>query len=371
MRRIEVIDAHSIEEAAGLLRKHGDAARPLAGGGDLLSLLRPGPPGSNGDGPHVLVNLAAIPGLSDIHYAPGKGHVLGPMATLADLEADRSLRQKHRGIAQAAAEAGSVESRSVATLGGNLCQRPRCAYFQQHDPACLKRGGAGCPALEGDHRYYHAILEGGVCVMAHPSDLAPALIAAGATAHLAGGTAPRSVPLEGFFVGPRQDVTRETALAPGELLAEVRVPEPAPGTRSVYLKARMGPGHDFALAAAAVSLRVRSGAVADVRVVLGGVAPRPHRALGAERLLRGGPVSPALAQAAADTALAAAEPLHQNAYKVDLARSLVKRAILQAAEGHVVSSAEAPAPKAPPGTCHTPSGAARCRACNCAPPRRR
>ena len=367
MQRFDVIDAHHLAEAVALLREHGAAAHLLAGGGDLLLLLRNGLPDQKRHRPRVLVNLGAIPGLDRILYERGKGLTLGAMARVADIQADRAVRDRYRGIAQAAAEAGSPEVRRVATLGGNLCQRPRCSIFRERDGACLKNGGDRCPAVEGDHRYYHAILEGGPCFAAHPSDLAPALIAAGGVAHLVGGGAPRTVPLEEFFVMPQEDPRRETVLARGELLAEMEMPEPAPGTRSVYVKARMDPSWDFALASAAVALVVRDDVVRDARVVLGGVAPRPYRAVEAEEILRCEPLDTGTVQAAADAAVVGAQPLRFNSYKVDLARTVVRQAI-EKAVGGPIPPAEGPVLRGGQLVCcHAPVGPARCRGCPASP----
>ena len=363
MQRFEIIDARSLRQAASLLKAHGGRAQPLAGGGDVFALLRDDAPNGRSARLHVLVSLASVRGLDRIQYERGKGLRLGAMASVADIQANRAVKDKYRGIAQAAAEVGSPEVRRTTTVGGNLCQRPRCAYFRWRKVACLKRGGADCPAVDGDHRYYHAILEGGPCFSVHPSDLAPALIAAGAAAHLVGGDGRRSMPLERFFVTPGENIQRENVLAPGELLAEVRVPDPAPGTRSAYVKARVDPSWDFALASTAVTLVVRGDVVQDARIVLGGVAPRPYRALEAEGILRRAPINLGLVQAAADAAVAAARPMRHNSYKVDLARTVVRHAIAKAVGGPILS---APGPMLQGGKlvcCHVPVGPVRCRGC--------
>lgn len=366
-RRLEIIEARTLEEAAALLAEHGTAACPLAGGGDLF------PPvwdGAHGGGVRILVSLAGVPGLERIEYQDGQGLLLGAMARIADIQGHRAVRDRYRGIAQAAGEVGSPEVRRSSTLGGNLCQRPRCEAFRSRSSLCLRHGGAGCPALEGEHRYYHAVLEGGPCYAAHPSDLAPALIAAGATARIAGAGGSRWVPLEDFFVACGADPRRDTALAPGELLAEVRVPEPAAGSRSVYVKARVDPSWDFALASTAVTLVMRGEAVLDARVVLGGVAPRPLRAPEAEEILRAAPLHMGTLRVAAEAALAEARPLRLNGYKVELAKTVVRQAI-ERAVGAPIPPAEGPVlRRGQLVCCHDPAGPVRCRGCpSLQPPR--
>lgn len=367
MQRFEVIDARSLREAAALLKAHGKTAQPLAGGGDLFSLLRNDVQNGRIARANVLVSLVSIRGLNRIHYERGKGLRLGAMALVLDIHANRAVRDRYRGIAQAAAEVGSPEVRRTTTLGGNLCQRARCAYFRQRQIVCLKKGSNGCPAVDGDHRYYHAILEGGPCYAVHPSDLAPALIAAGATAHLVGGDGRRSMPLERFFQTPGEAVLQDNVLAPGELLAEVRVPEPAPGTQSAYVKARIDPSWDFALASAAVTLVVRQDVVLDARVVLGGVGPRPYRALEAEGILRDAAINLGVVRAAADAAVGAARPMRLNSYKVDLARTVVRQAVAKAVGGPIPPAAGLAPSKATSGCRHSLAGPARCRACEARP----
>ncbi len=331
MQRFELIDARSLQEASSLLKKHGAQAQPLAGGGDLLYLMKDYVEGPRLKSPTVLVNLESIPGTNTIKYERGKGLVLGATALIADIEADKTIQEKYPVIHQAAAEVASPQLRNMGTLGGNLCQKPRCWYYRNQDIVCLKKGGDQCWAINGDNRYYHAVLEGGPCHIVSPSDMAPALIAAGATVHLVGGKAARSMPLEKFFVTTRESLYQETVLAPAELVAEVRVPEPKPGTRSAYIKARIRGSWDFALASAGVSLRAANGVVQEARVCLGGVSPRPYRAEAAEKALVGKKADEATAKSAAEAALADAKPMTMNAFKVDLAKAVLKRAIMQSA----------------------------------------
>jgi xanthine dehydrogenase YagS FAD-binding subunit len=331
MQRFDLIDARSLQEASALLKKNGSKAAPLAGGGDLLYLMKDYVEGPKLKIPSVLVNLESIPGIDKIKHENGKGLVMGVMVKVADIEADKTIKEKYPVVSQAAAEVASPQLRNMGTLGGNLCQKPRCWYYRHQDIVCLKKGGEQCWAVKGDNRYYHAILEGGPCHIVSPSDMAPALIAVGATIHLLGGKAPRSMPLEKFYVTTKDNLYQENVLAPGELVAEVRVPEPKPGTKSAFHKARIRGSWDFALASAAVSLRAENGVVRECRICLGGVSPRPYRSEAAEKALIGKKADEATVKAAAEAALADADPMSMNAYKVDLAKAVLKRAIMQSA----------------------------------------
>ncbi len=226
----------------------------------------------------------------------------------------------------------TTQIRAMGTVGGNLCQRPWCWYFRHPQFPCLKRGGTQCFALPGSNRTYFGVLGLGVCVMSHPSDLAPALVALDARVVIAGASGPRTVPIEQFFRGPRSRT--ETVLEPGEILVAVEVPAPAPGARSLFLKHRVRGTWDFALSEVAVSATPRSAAGGngadrwhDVRVALGGVAPFPYRAVAAETVLDGHAPSEPLLREAAEAAVGRARPLPQNGYKIDLTRALVARAL--------------------------------------------
>jgi xanthine dehydrogenase YagS FAD-binding subunit len=231
-------------------------------------------------------------------------------------------------LAQAIDVSAMPQIRNAATIGGNLCQRPRCWYYRDEHTICLKKGGSKCYAVEGENQF-HAILGGGPCFIVHPSDPAPALVALGARAVISDGAKTREVPLEKFFVLPAENVRRENILAQNEVITHVLVPPPADGTRSAYVKEREKDSYDWALASAAVVVTPdRDGRVKTARVVLGGVAPIPWPAPEAEKRLVGRKVTDAAALAdAAKAALAGAAPLAKNAYKVPLAEVVVRRAI--------------------------------------------
>ena len=307
--------------------------RAIAGGQDLYGELKTGLVEAD-----TVVDLKGLPGGTALEQG-GDGNLrIGALVRLADLEELPAGGPATGLVASAAASVGSPQVRSQATLGGNLCQRPRCLYYRRPEALCLKKGGDECFAY-GGHNKYNAILGGGPSFIVHPSDLAPALVALDAAVTIAGKDGERTLALEDFFTLPSEgDVTRETVLATDEVLTrvETRLPlaDRMAGTwRSVFLKFREREGFDFALSAVALCLRVAEDTVVDARLVLGGVAPKPWRCAGAEELLRGetlpagGDAFEQLAAAVGDAALAGAEPLDHNAYKLPLTRGLIRRAL--------------------------------------------
>ena len=307
----------SLDQAIDALATPG--ARLHAGGTDLLGCLRDGVFGAE-----KLVSLARVPGLAGIRESSGGGLALGAMTTLAEIAASELVRARCPGLAAAAESAASPQLRHQGTLGGNLCQRPRCWYFRG-DFHCLKKGGDTCYAEGGENRY-HAIFGGGPCYIVHPSDTAPMLVALGAEAIVAGPRGERGIALADFFRPPSENLAGETALAAGEIVTEVRVPGPASWVSS-YRKVRERGAWDFALTSVALAARLEGRRVADVRVVLGGVAPIPWRVTRAEEVLRGQELTPQLARAAGEAAAEGAEPMEQNGYKVALVRGAVEASV--------------------------------------------
>lgn len=320
MHPFEYVEPKSLKEAVAAL---GKDAKPLAGGIDLLDELK-----SHLIEPKRVVNLKSIPGLREIELS-NKGLILGALVTLAEIESQPQLQKGYRALVQAAHAVGSPQIRNVGTLGGNLCQRPRCWYYREEHTLCLKKGGGRCYAWDGENQY-HAILGGGPCYIVHPSDCAPALIAFGASVTIFSSSGERELPLEEFFVLPSQNLYQETILKPDEIVIRVQVPRPAPGTCSAYVKIRERDSFDWALASAAVVLRMRNGVCQSARVVLGGVAPIPWRSKEAEAVLKGKPIDDQTALAAGTAAVQEAKPLAKNAYKVTLAKNAVRMALLEA-----------------------------------------
>lgn len=319
------VDAASIDEAVSALAEHGGRAQVLAGGTDLLGLMKDRIAGPRMSVPEVLVNVKRIPELGGIAERSDGGLRIGAAVTLVDLERDPRVGARVPALAQAAAAVATAQIRAMGTVGGNLCQRPWCWYFRHPQFPCLKRGGRQCFALPGNNRTYFSVLGLGVCVMSHPSDLAPALMALGARVGMAGPAGRREMAIDQFFLGPRS--LTETVLAPSEIITWIDVPPPAPGSRSLFLKHRVRNTWDFALAEVAVSVTPGPGRWNRVRIALGGVAPFPYRAAAAEAVLTGQAPTESRVREAAEAALAHARPLALNGYKIDLSKALVARAL--------------------------------------------
>ncbi len=322
MRSFRLLNPTSLDQALALLEPKDGTAQVLAGGQDLITEMK-----EHLAEPDRVVNLKSVPGLDAIEAGPD-GLAIGALVTLAQLERHASVRAHWTALSEAALSIASPQIRSCGTVGGNLCQRPRCWYYRAEEARCLKKGGTECFAYGGRSKY-NAILGGGPSYIVHPSDLAPALVALGAEVTLRSARGERRLALEKFYVLPSDgDATRETVLAPGEIVTGVRVPNPAAGTRSTYLKFKERESFDFALSAVAVSLTQEAGKVKHAGIVLGGVAPIPWRAPRAEALLVGRALDPKAAREAAVEALRGAEPLAENGYKIPLTQALVERALL-------------------------------------------
>ena len=326
LRPFRYLEPESLEEAVSLLSE--DGARALAGGSDLLSEMKEGVVS-----PAALVSLAGVEDLHGVEVT-AEGVRIGAMSSLAALAADRELQQRYPVLTEAAGGIATPQIRNVGTLGGNLCQRPRCFYYRSPHTVCLKKGGDLCLALAGNSKYL-CVLGGERCYIVHPSDIAVALVCLDADVELAGAAGKRVMPLQEFFVGPGVSIEAENVLQSGEVVAAVRLPRLPEGAGSVYLKAREREAGDFALVSVAAALAVVDGRVSWCRVTLGGVAPYPHRAVGAEEYLTGAGTSDVdgIAVEAGKQAVAGATPLRGNGYKVDLAANLVKLAVVRLLAG--------------------------------------
>lgn len=312
----------SVSGAVDLLRGGNGKARPIAGGSDLLGELKEGLVHYE-----QLVSLGRIEELRVIR-ADLSGLHLGAGVTLVQLEREPRLAGPYRIVAEAARGVATPEIRNQGTLGGNLCQRPRCLHYRSPWVSCWKKGGTTCPAVASEHQPYLSVFGGTPCASVHASDLAPPLMALDASVHIAG-AGERSVTLDAFFAGPELDVRRENILTRDELVTAVTLPAAPADWSGTFLKARERTAGDFPLVSVAVGCALSGGRMRQVRMVLGGVAPIPRRCLDAQALLEGQVPSRAVAERAAAAAFAGATPLPHNGYKVELGRALVVRAIEQ------------------------------------------
>jgi xanthine dehydrogenase YagS FAD-binding subunit len=325
----EHVDARDKKEVTSLLQKYGRRARVIAGATDLLGLVKEKVEGPELKIPEVLVNIKKIPEIAGITYDEGTELRIGAGVTLSRLAASDLIRQKFTILSQAALEVGTTQLRNMGTLGGNLCQRPRCLYFRHPHFLCFKKGGSKCYAVTGEHRFYHSILKHGKCVAAHPSDLAPALIALKAEVMIMSPTGERKVPLQQFFLGPNHYT--ESILNTHEFLTEICVPNQNEKTRQVFLKERVRHSADFALSSVAAVARVSGGICKNIRIVLGGVAPFPYVASTAAEDIRGKKLDEGLIAQVAEASVEGAKPLSMNGYKIDLTKALVRRALASVA----------------------------------------
>jgi xanthine dehydrogenase YagS FAD-binding subunit len=315
MRPFRLERAADAQEALALLRAE-PAARPLGGGTNLVDLMRLGV-----ETPPLLVDVSRLP--AEISDRDGGGLRIDAAVRNSDLAAHPRVRRDYPLLSSALLHGASGQLRNLATTGGNLLQRTRCPYFQDATKACNKRApGSGCPAIGGVHRSLAILGHSEACVATHPSDMAVALAALGATVEVAGPAGLRRVPLIDLHRLPGEEPQRDTVIEPGELITAVELPPPSPG-RSRYVKVRERASFAFALVSLAAHLDAPQGTVREVRLALGGVAAKPWRAERAEAVLRGRPASPEVIAEAAEAELAQARPLPGNAFKVDLARRLI------------------------------------------------
>jgi xanthine dehydrogenase YagS FAD-binding subunit len=321
MRKFRHIDAASVDEAVSWLKRYGNRARVIAGGTDLLGKMKDEILSTY---PESIVNLKTIPGLDFVKEEEGMLKI-GALARLHDIAVNPTVKERYPALAIAAHRTASPNIRQMGTIGGNICQDIRCWYYRnpRNRFACLRKGGGRCYAIEGDNRY-HSIFGGSVeggCYAVHPSDIAPALIVLDAkivTSH-------RTIDAENFFeVG----VGRTTVLSVDEIVTEIRVPAPADGTKSTFIKFAMRQSVDFPIVNCAAMINNSDGVVSAARVCMNAVYVTPYRAYEAEETIIGKVIDESNAEAAAQACVVGAEPLTHNRYMVQVAKTLVKRAVL-------------------------------------------
>ena len=328
MKPFAYVDAGSQQEAlAALATATRGKILPLAGGMDLIGLMK-----DYVATPDVLVNVKKLPAAITV---PAQGlTTIGAAATITDLVDNAALVKAYPALTDAARRLGTTQIRNVGTVGGNLMQRPRCWYFRNEEFHCLKKGGSRCFAVEGENQY-HAIFGDGPCHIVHPSSLAMPLIAYGARIKVAGPQGEREIEADKFFVMPDRNMFGETVLEPNELVTEVVIPTSRNLSAATY-EVKFKQSHDWPIVTASVALRMASGVVESARVVLGAVAPIPWRSPAAEQMLKGKRIDEAVAWQAAEAALADAKPMTHNGYKVQVAKTALRRAIMKATGAKVV-----------------------------------
>jgi xanthine dehydrogenase YagS FAD-binding subunit len=323
MNAFEWADAKSVEEVFSLTVR-GSAIK--AGGVDLVDLMKEGIAK-----PTRLINIRTVAGLDQVSEENGVVKV-GPLVTLSALAENPIIRQKCLALALAAGDAATPQIRNMATVGGNLLQRPRCWYFRSELFNCRKKGGEICYAQNGENQY-HAIFNNGLCAIVHPSAAATPLIAMGAKIEITSPREKREVLLEEFITPPMVNLKTENTIAPDELITEIRIPAPAANARSYYLKQGEKESFDWPIAEVAAVLEMDGRTCRKASIVLGAAAPTPHRAKETEAALTGKSIDEATARAAAREALKLANPMTQNGYKLAVFETIITRTILGAAEG--------------------------------------
>jgi xanthine dehydrogenase YagS FAD-binding subunit len=326
VKNFKHFNAYSVDEAVSLLGHYGDMASVIAGGTDLLGKMKDAILPTY---PEAVVNIKTIPGLNYIRWSEGMLRI-GALATLSDIADSEVVMSRYPALAAAARRAASPQIRNMGTIAGNICQDVRCWYYRNPNNrfACLRKKGGRCYAIDGDNRY-HSIFGGSVsggCFAVHPSDTAPALVVLGAKVK----TSSRIIDAQDFFeVRP----IKTTVLKTDEIVTEIQLPELPQGTYSTFLKFAQRESIDFPVVNCAAMITTRDDKVEDARICLNAVHVVPYRALQAEKVIIGNSLNEAIAEEAGRAAVAKAKPLEYNKYKVVVARTLVKRAILACASG--------------------------------------
>ncbi len=295
-----------------------DGARLHAGGTDLLGCLR-----DDIFPAKKLVSMSQLKDLRGIRQTKDGGLRIGALSTLTEVADNKLTLERYPALAKGAMEAASPQLRNQGTIGGNICQKPRCWYYRG-EFHCLRKGGDRCYAYQGENQFHCIFGSGGICFIVHPSDTAPALVAYEATALVAGPKGTRRVPLAKFHVLPAEDVKKETVLRPNEIVTEILLPPPVQGLRSSYRKVRARQSWDFALAGVALALKFNGDRVEKARVVLSGAAPIPWRSKEVEEAVTGKRLDADTIARAAEAAVKNAEPLDQNGYKIPLFRGVLE-----------------------------------------------
>jgi len=321
MKNFSLAEPRTIEQVTAFLSEKREKSFLLAGGTDLMGEIK-----DEIIEPEIVVDLKSIPSLSYIRKEKDGIHI-GAMTSLAELAENPLIKDDYPGLHEASKSVGTPQLRNMGTVGGNLCQRPRCWYYRDPQVKCRKKGGSKCFAFRGRNKY-HAIFGGGLCYIVHPSDLAPALISLDAKISIVAPKGKKTIPLADFYVLPKANVRQENILNSDEVVREIKIPHPKSGEKSTYYKLKERGAWDFALLSAAVEGVVSGGVFKDIKIVLGGAAPIPWRLEKAENIIRGKAATDELLRQATREELKEARALKENGYKKDLLEVVLSRAAL-------------------------------------------
>lgn len=326
MQQFEHINVSTVNEAVSALKKYKGRAKVIAGGTDLLGCLRDGvwP-----EFPEAIINLKLIPNLSYI-VEDNEGLKIGSMTTLTEIADSDLIKEKYPSLAEAARRTASPLIRNIGTLGGNLCQENRCWYYRYPKQLggridCIRKGGEKCLAVQGDNRYHSIFGAVKKCIAVNPSDTAPALVSL--SSHVR--TSKRLLDINNFFTATNG--MKSTVLEDDEIVLEIVIPRPQPGTSMAFRKIALRKTIDFAIVNCAVCLTEKDGVITSARICLNGVYNNPYRAKGAEEALIGKSLDENLVSASADIAVSNAKPFPMNRYKVQIAKALVKDTLMDCA----------------------------------------
>ncbi len=326
MKPFKMAQPTTVKGAISVLGETPNETPVLAGGTDLLGEIKEGV-----RSPSMVVNIKSIPGMRQVK-ATARQIEIGALVTLSDLMENADIRKALPALVETIRKTAATQIRNNATVGGNLCQRPRCWYYRDSSFNCLKKGGELCYAREGEHEY-HAIFDNATCNMVHPSNLAPVFIAHDASFEVTGPDGTESIPAAEFFISPEEEITAETILMPQQVLTRVIIPAKGLGGRASYIETREKQSFDWALAGATVRLERDAGKVTAARVVLSAVAPTPLRRGDLEAMLVGKSVSEKLIGKVCEAAAKEATPLEQNGFKTSLVKAVLRRALRAVTKG--------------------------------------
>lgn len=323
MNNFNYLQPQTLAEASKLLKKSSSNSIALAGGTDVLGLIK-----NNIKQPNDVVNLKAIKSLYGIKYTPGKEVHIGTLENLFDIASNPIIKEKFTALSEAANYVASPQFRNIATLGGNLCQRPRCMYFRKESVDCLRKGGDECYAYSGNNKY-HCIVGGGPCCIVHPSDTAVALLAMDAKVSIFSEGKSKVIPLKDFFILPDEDFTKENILKPGEIIEKIIIPELPAGSKSKFVKFMEREAWDFAIVSVAAVVAKKQNRLDSVQLGFGGIAPIPWRKNEIDSEFKGIESSENAIKQVTDQLFPDAELLDMNGYKLPLIRNLTKRLLLE------------------------------------------